>query len=999
MKKYGGKHSSEYSATKVLSYSKRKNRRIMAATVACAVMIPVLNCAQLAAGIVQNRPGYQYKPDTASSLPAGTIRILGPNEFPDNQGNVRYCIESDILTVHSANDWKQEFAEDFRIAGTLIRQHGMEKDDLVQASTAFAIHNHLDMNPENWKRSRTIGFENIDTEKLSEKADSLWNDARNNTPRAVTVQNEYTQGKRAGTLHISVPNVNGISMSGISVQVKSSNNLLLLNGKSNTFSGKTDKNGITVPWTAENNGNARIEISFEAAKIEHLYSPNGQDEVRSSENTWYKNDFSIEVEKTFQPTLSSTISKRQLRAGEKIDSTVTSGVLGKDVWPNNVHMFAQGYYFVGSADDILHLQSRKVGESARQYLDRLRSLPNVHQVAASQADFSQAAETQQPSVKRANGDIGKSDFEKAEPYSVTETEVGLFGTWVWTIDRDAQNNNDKEWLKDDVVHVFGTEGTTSVHQATVTSDAATNQPTVGLGTEIVNEITVNGLPETYGSFKGNSKYNFSGDEKAHIRVWWAGAGTQNPTKADNAQYMPGAKGEPTIQEPKEDKNHRLVGEWEVPAVNGVYKVGNGSITLRAMSGTDKSQTDPTQVASNVHIRADNNKDSGWYVFVYDFPGSSRAMAHKSAYDNLWSRTYVSPSAPARQVSVKTRVSESKVKSGEKFHDNARITGDVPKGSYVIFSAYVYDDNADNSSESSQAKSANNNADCKGEKSDNKFSATKSDNKNSVKSSKSEEVLPHSRVNITDSQVAASKQESITVKSADISLDREGTVYWKAEVYNAQNQPLATHVLGVEGETVQVDAKETASNNNQDEDEENVDDAEKNKHQNDGKDSNNNYRLDNELDTLRKLLNSLVNNKNQQDDCTGENCKKNNKDAEQSGDIVSILSKKIVDNNASKENGLGRIAGNDGNNSENNAVSGDAGDSNGIDVNDNINLQNTPSSLAVTGVSAMAVMLLAVLMLVCAGGLSISRVAVTSSKHGRLVKAPYGGVRPMRRRLV
>ncbi|RIY28912.1 peptidase, partial [Bifidobacteriaceae bacterium NR016] len=181
--------------------------------------------------------------------------------------------------------------------------------------------------------------------------------------------------------------------------------------------------------------------------------------------------------------------------------------------------------------------------------------------------------------------------------------------------------------KDDVVQLFGSTDTTAVHQATVSSDIVAKQQTVGLNTEIVNEITVRGLPETYGSFKGNNSYGFNEDKKAHIRVWWAGAGSENPTKKDNENYMPGSKGEPSYQEPKEDSHHRLIAKWDVPAVNGVYKIGNGNITLRPIAGTDRSTTEPKVLENNVHIRANKNSESGWYVFVYDFPGSSRALAH------------------------------------------------------------------------------------------------------------------------------------------------------------------------------------------------------------------------------------------------------------------------------------------------------------------------------------------------------------------------------------
>lgn len=67
----------------------------------------------------------------------------------------------------------------------------------------------------------------------------------------------------------------------------------------------------------------------------------------------------------------------------------------------------------------------------------------------------------------------------------------------------------------------------------------------------------------------------------------------------------------------------------------------------------------------------------------------------------------------------------------------------------------------------------------------------------------------------------------------------------------------------------------------------------------------------------------------------------------------------------------------------------------------VNQSNTiPTSLAVTGASSVTVILLAVITLTFASGLSLGRFSSIVPKHGRMSGgARHGGIPPMRRRLV
>lgn len=991
MEKYGGKHNSVHSDNNMRTSMKRKTTRNLSAFFASIFIIPIMFCSQSALGYHEG-PGVLYKvSDKIEWLKPNYLRRkLGPTvNYWDDEKNVSYCIETSVDFGRDTDDWRQELGEDWRIAAEMIKTHSTDNNIFTQAAMAFAIHDHFDIKKDEWKKAVDNGFEDISTDTLKQIAKNLWETAENDTPMNLEVNQEYTSGKHAGVVQVIVKNIKNHVLKDVPIKIESENALVEFNDGKRSVELKSKDEIVNIPWKSKGNGTGKIKIGFLAPKAERYYSPKHQDEIRSIHDAEYGETISFGVKDSFQPTLTSKVAKHELRVGEKVDSTITSGVQAKDSWPNGVTLHAQGYYFVGSAKDILQIRQRNNGESAVQYLKRIRALPDLRQVAASKADFSKANESVNAKAKRASGDISASDLKEAEDYKVADNEAGLFGTWVWIISRDAQKKEDADKLDDEVVKVFGSADSTSVYQSTVSSDVVTKQKIVGIGAEIVNEITVRGLPETYGTFNGNKSYGFNGDKKAHIRVWWAGEGSEKSTKKDNEKYMPGSKGEAAEQEPKEDAHHRLIGNWEVPAVNGVYKVGNGSITTRPIDGVNRSSSEPKVLKDNVHIRANKNSESGWYVFVYDFPGSSRALAHKSAYDGLWSRALVEPNVLTTPVSVTTRVSDEKVKAGEKFHDNARITGTLPKGSYVVFSAYEYEDGKENKSDSSGAKCSDaKNCDAKksdAKKSDAKNSETKnSETKNSgtknsnsetkeakgakgaketkeakeakeaketketkeaketVISAEIEKKMPQSRVNITDKQAEESKKSSISVSSADITLDHEGTVYWKAEVYDAQGNPLATHALGVEGETVQVSGGEDRSKN--DENDENEENNKENKEN------------------------------------VEENHSKTGSDETASSDD-STDSKNDVNDNASNQH--------DSTNGNENANKNYANQSSTI-----------PTSLAVTGASSVTVILLAVITLTFASGLSLGRFSSIVPKHGRMSGgARHGGIPPMRRRLV
>lgn len=117
-------------------------------------------------------------------------------------------------------------------------------------------------------------------------------------------------------------------------------------------------------------------------------------------------------------------------------------------------------------------------------------------------------------------------------------------------------------------------------------------------------------------------------------------------------------------------------------------------------------------------------------------------------------------------SITTKVSKEQVSINEEFTDTATINGEIESGDYVTFDAYAPVDGAPN------AQGA--------------------------------KLLDSERVNIPAKDVTASQNgQAINVTSPKTHATEGGNVYWKATLHRANGTVLATHDLGVGGETVQV----------------------------------------------------------------------------------------------------------------------------------------------------------------------------------------------------
>lgn len=659
-------------------------------------------------------------------------------------GRNAYCIQADVLYTGTAGTWGEwtdaNTKPDAQRLAWLTDRYNGDRDDLTQAAIAGLIHQKLDPRGNEYLSGiQRLGWaDGTSWDTYTAKMNSLWNEAVANTPAGLNMEYQYTQGKRKGTINVGIQNGNGANIAGAQYTATLNGPAVFDQNGKNTISGTTTGSDQHLAWTATGNGEVTYTLSRKIPKAAILSSPN-QNLMSPTDPGTQTSNITFQVRNNFQPTVSTQVSDKIVPKGARVSDKVTSGIKKGDEWFDGVNVTAKGYYYTldaRQANDLTVLKQDK-NEKTAEYLNRVAKKYG-NPVATADATFGRVGQEQTVTAKNANG----TDY--------VNPQDGRIGTWVWVILKNEQTQPD--YITADYVDPFGQTTESDVHKAAPNHDSTVLEQYTGLNKDIMDTITIGGLPQDYGQFNTNEDYGFGGDVKAKIRVWWAGSGTGDRTQDE--KFKPTTQAEPTA-----DANHRLLGEWEVPAGNGTYKVGGGKITFRQNNTGDAKIV----IDRGVDIKATTNNESGYYVFIYDFPGSDRAAAFKSAYNDPWERSFVEETP--HTVDLTSNVSTSEAGQGEEFYDVAHINGQVARGSYVTFTAY---DAVPGSPNTAAPKK-----------------------------------LDNYRVPVSNEQADASSKKAFDIISPKISTDTVGNVYWKVSLYNEQNELLASHALGIESETVKI----------------------------------------------------------------------------------------------------------------------------------------------------------------------------------------------------
>lgn len=675
----------------------------------------------------------------------GNVWWLGDNEqilgvMGTHNGNPVYCIQIGMPGVDvNSGTWSDATDQTSQTAAYMVDRNKGDMSNLTQAAVQYALHEHLDQRPAWWNdaKQHNNGLVGGDWNTVAATAARLWKEAEDNLPSSLKASYQYTNAKRKGTINPEIKNGAGQYVSGVPYTITISGPAMFDANGQKKYSGVTTGQEQHIPWTATGNGNATYKISHKVSRAQKLSSPN-QDLFGPTDSSTRTADVTFQVSKDFQPTVSTQVGSKIVPRGARVSDRVTSGIKQGDEWANGVNVTAKGYYYTLDARQAngLAVLKQNGNEKTADYLNRVAKAYG-NPVATADATFSGPGQTQAVTAKNADG----TDY--------VNPQDGRIGTWVWVILKNEQTQPD--YITADYTDPFGQVTESDVHKTGPNHDSTVFEQYTGLNKDIMDTITIGGLPQDYGQFNTNQAYGFGGDVKAKIRVWWAGSGTGDRTQDE--KFKPNTQAEPAA-----DANHRLLGEWEVPAGNGTYKVGGGRITFRP-ANAGKAQT----VAEDVNITATDASQTGYYVFVYDFPGSDRAAAFKSAYNDPWERSFVEETP--HTVDLTSNVSTSEAGQGEEFYDVAHINGQVARGSYVTFTAY---DAVPGSPNTAAPKK-----------------------------------LDNYRVPVSNEQADASSKKAFDIISPKISTDTVGNVYWKVSLYNEQNELLASHALGIESETVKI----------------------------------------------------------------------------------------------------------------------------------------------------------------------------------------------------
>jgi len=725
---------------------KHAARAMIAAIVAAATLGGGVTTTAVAA-TMEGNPGYVFKdPSTGKSHALGLIAqwnyLGGKRAWCINGDEQMAAPQENAGVVDVSNGYNGKDANTMRqLAYIGDKYNASSVSDLDAAAAAYVIKNNLDTSAV-WTRSKNnLTLTNGNASDVINRANQMWSEA---VAQAPTITHAYAdfdtnQGLKTGTVKIDVKNASNGFTAGWHYRA-------VLEGPAEFDSGGQEAQGTTgtqtinLNWHSTGNGTVtyKLYVNVPQAAVGNT-TVSQQDqflpkilEVQSPDTVTFK------VIKDFQPTVGTVVAKKNNNRGSPITDNLTSG-LAQGEWPAGHQVKVKAYLYESDtlSTFVGGLSVEHDGQSLDDYVNYVKRVKGLSPVATAETTFDGANQTKSITARKLDG---SGDY----------TGQKTFHTWVVAVVKNGDEQITGDWIS-----TLGLPDESAASLNPTSHDSTVLEQYSGMNRDILDTITIGNLPSDYGQWSGNSDYGFKADAKAKIRVWWAGSGTG--VKSEDEKYKPTGSAEPTA-----DANHKLIGEWEVPAANGVYKVGSGVIKFKGSGDSDYKT-----VASDdkLNIKATQPSETGYYVFIYELPESSRAQAFTSSYDDAWERTFVEQTETTRP-ELTTNVSAGEVDRGEQFHDTARISGIVSRGSYVVFDAWSPVSGTPDTSVS--------------------------------------KLVDSQRVNITDAQADASaKTGSFTVDSMTVKTDKPGKVYWKASLYDQDGNLIDSHELGIENETVTV----------------------------------------------------------------------------------------------------------------------------------------------------------------------------------------------------
>ena len=618
----------------------------------------------------------------------------------DEDGNYVFCINTGS-TVKADSDWRDIPLDVNNINEITARiaKSSIENDFTSQMeAAAYLIHEHYDEDKRGWEEAKRRGFDGAPN--LKEDAEKLWNEVSKKTPNSMGFKILYpyaTYYARSGRVVIDAQGVDerNVTYGSENTEFKVTavgDKLRFIKDKKQVKEVKDHLGSYAasygIEWVATGEGEAEIKGEYYIPYLQRKDIGNGAALIRVAKDEKVKEFTNVLTERAhrkFQPSLSSKSTVKELKVGDSVEDTVTSSLKNptEGEWVSGKDVRARGYYFVGSYNDIMKKRENKK-DKVEEYIKELREDKNIRQVAAADVYFSGENQEVKAVAHEAKGDLSKDELASAKVYKVNKDDAGLFGTWVWFIDPGNQKDDVREFIPEKFVEEFGNVNSTVSHKAKISIEHVKNLKNKDTN-DVSDAIVVSGVPKDYGKFDGNTDYGFSKDAKMNIRLWWVGNKDGSMSNENMVKLVSSF-----VEEPKEDENHKKIDSWDVPLRNGTYTLGNGKIILThnesnskeagKESGKDSDSEDNKGSEDNKENRSAENKKekfekvgdmidlldgntakSGMYVFVYEFPGSSRAQEFKTSFNNEDSRSFFDRNKP---VTVTVNKAENAGAKGE-----------------------------------------------------------------------------------------------------------------------------------------------------------------------------------------------------------------------------------------------------------------------------------------------------------------------------------------------
>lgn len=634
----------------------------------------------------------------------------------DDDGNYVFCINTGS-TVKADSDWRDIPLDVNNINEITARiaKSAIENDFTSRMeAAAYLIHEHYDEDKRGWEEAKRRGFDGASN--LKEDAEKLWNEVTQKTPNSMgfKILDPYaTYYARSGRVVIDTQGVDernvGYYRDNTEFKLTAvGDKLRFIKDKKQVKEVKDHIGSYStlygIDWVATGEGEAEIKGEYYIPYLQRKDIGNGAALIRVAKDEKVKEFTNVLTERAhrkFQPSLSSKSTVKELKVGDSVEDTVTSALKNptEDEWVSGKDVRARGYYFVGSYNDIMKKRENKK-DKVEEYIKELREDKNIRQVAAADVYFSGENQEVKAVAHEAKGDLSKDELASAKVYKVNKDDAGLFGTWVWFIDPGNQKDDVREFIPEKFVEEFGNVNSTVSHKAKISIEHVKNLKNKDTN-DVSDAIVVSGVPKDYGKFDGNTDYGFSKDAKMNIRLWWVGNKDGSMSNENMVKLVSSS-----VEEPKEDENHKKIDSWDVPLRNGTYTLGNGKIILThnesngkesgKESGKDSDSEDNKGSEDNKENRSAENKKekfekvgdmidlldgntakSGMYVFVYEFPGSSRAQEFKTSFNNEDSRSFFDRNKPVTVTVNKAEDASGKGEPGKQ--DNPGGSSEKPGG--------------------------------------------------------------------------------------------------------------------------------------------------------------------------------------------------------------------------------------------------------------------------------------------------------------------------------